>query len=163
MTLYLCFQSVSQLLAVWLLSGSGIFAFVHKSPSHLSLFSSLTLPLSSSLWVFHGASCEIYSQIYVVQRTLCLVLSGGIYSPLRRVMHTEAFYIPTLGNKGFSDIIHMDAQLIYISPQSDIKTLWHIYSRSKSSKESDFVGECLYTLFWKSEAVHKHTNNVLGI
>lgn len=40
------------------------------------------------------------------------MLSGGIYSPLRRVMHTEAFYILTLGNRGFGDIIHMDTQLI---------------------------------------------------
>ena len=40
---------------------------VHKSPPSrlsLSFFLSLTLPLSSSLRVFHGASCEIYFQIY---------------------------------------------------------------------------------------------------
>lgn len=159
MTLYLCFQSVSWLLAVWLLSGSGMFPFVHKSPSHLSLFSSLTLPLSSSLWVFHGASCEIYSQIYVVQRTLCLVLSGGIYSPLRRVMHTEAFYILTLGNRGFGDIIHMDTQLIHISPQSDIKTLLDTFTAEvRDLKTVRFCRRvCLYFILkiWVCVQTHK--------
>lgn len=74
-------------------------------------------------------------------RTLCLLLSAGIYSPLRRVMHTQAFYILTLGNSGFGNIIHTDTHLIHIRPQSDIKTLWDTFTaEERDLKRSGFVG-----------------------
>lgn len=74
-------------------------------------------------------------------RTLCLLLSAGIYSPLRRVMHTQAFYILTLGNSGFGNIIHTDTHLIHIRPQSDIKTRWETFTaEERDLKRSGFVG-----------------------
>lgn len=108
---------------------------VHKSSSHLSVFLLLN---SASLVVFVSVSWRIMWDLFpniLLRNILCVFLFwGGIYSPLRRVMHTEAFYTLTLGNRVFSDIFHLSFCLIQKSIQS---LLWkhfpHIYRRRKRS------------------------------
>lgn len=72
-------------------------------------------------------------------------------------MHTEAFYILTLGGRSFCDIIHVDTHLIHISPQSDIKTLSNTFpAGERDLKRSVFVGEGVCVLVCKSSFFHSN-------
>lgn len=86
---------------------------VHKSPlSSLFLFSLLNSVSVS--WCIMG---DLFPNI-LLRNVLCVFLFwGGIYSPLRRVMYTEAFYALTLGNRAFWHISPGPSPNPHINPQ----------------------------------------------
>lgn len=110
---------------------------VHKSPSHLSLaFLLNSASLVVSLSVLWCIMWDLFPNI-LLRNVLCSFLFwGGIYSPLRRVMYTEAFYILTLGNRMFSDIFHPGLRLIHISIHRLVETLSHTFT----TEERDLMG-----------------------
>lgn len=92
---------------------------VHKSPSHLSLFFLLnSASLVVSLSVSWCIMWDLFPNILLWNVLRVFLFWRGIYSPIRRVMYTEAFYILTLGNRVFSDIFHPGLRLIHVSIHS---------------------------------------------
>lgn len=124
---------------------------VHKSPSHLSLFFLLN---SASLVVSLSVSWCIMWDLFpniLLRNVLCVFLFwGGIYSPLRRVMYTEVFYILTLGNRVFSDIFQPGLCLIHISIHRLLQK--HFHTHLQQNKEISW-GETFGSNVLKCEIV----------
>lgn len=94
---------VSLLLATWFVLGTEIPPLSINPPLVSVCFSSLTLPLLSSLWVFHGAPCGIYFQTYCCEMHCLLILRRDLVPFTKSyvhwgVLHSDSWYQGVLGH-----------------------------------------------------------------